>query len=408
MPVVCRLPSGSGGSGSGGTSSDLSLNIFTQSDEPDISDGVWVQTSNRYSKVVIANAISTDGEWSDVVGTLPTSFSAYNKPVLFNGKMYIVDSMSYGTYTFDGSSWTRVGDGPGIGTNIQLIVYNNELYCFGGDGSLSGYDVGKGMCKWTGNSWSSYSVISVDCSVQDSLLAYNGYVYWFGPNLTVSPQCSELWRFNGSTFTKMITTDYVLTNNGLNVAYNSVAYWMIDYYNNTTYDETNNAIASYTGGSSISFLSSSTPFSNENDYCVSAVVHDGSIHMILGFSDSSRNYTYKHYKWNGSVWTYMFTMTQALWLCPIGTALYAFGDEIGKCFSKTLDKYAPNTLILHIASTHDGSYETAFVNTGSLISGNDARLTTKFNDVYYIGDSGANTSDPIYYGNGTQWVKLKN
>ena len=102
MPVVCRLPSGSGGSGSGGTTSDLSLNIFTQSDQPDISDGVWVQTQNRYSKVVVANAISTDGEWSDVAGTLPTSFSAYNKPVLFNGKMYLVDSMSYGTYMFDG------------------------------------------------------------------------------------------------------------------------------------------------------------------------------------------------------------------------------------------------------------------------------------------------------------------
>lgn len=77
-------------------------------------------------------------------------------------------------------------------------------------------------------------------------------------------------------------------------------------------------------------------------------------------------------------------------------------------FSKTHEKYDPYTLVLKINDSHNGPYSTAFVNTSSLITGENNRFVSNFDDAFFIGENGIDTTDPIYYGDGTQWIKFKN
>ena len=77
-------------------------------------------------------------------------------------------------------------------------------------------------------------------------------------------------------------------------------------------------------------------------------------------------------------------------------------------FSKTHEKHDPYTLVLQISNSHDGPYSTAFVNASSLITGENNRFVSNFDDVFFIGEDGIDTTDPIYYGDGTKWVKFKN
>ena len=48
MPTINRLPIGGGASSSGAAG----LNIFTQPNEPEKKDGIWIQTGNQYEKII--------------------------------------------------------------------------------------------------------------------------------------------------------------------------------------------------------------------------------------------------------------------------------------------------------------------------------------------------------------------
>ena len=145
MPLSCKLAGGSGGSGSG---DGTSLNIFTQPNEPDIKDGIWVKKINTHKKIVVDNRISTEGEWSDAIIDCPITIGAVSQPVSYGNKIAVVSDNSTGLYTFDGSSWTKIGEQPPIGNGCIPMVLNNTLYVFGGNGGLydQGIDYGKGFC----------------------------------------------------------------------------------------------------------------------------------------------------------------------------------------------------------------------------------------------------------------------
>ena len=127
MPVICRLPGGSQGSGGGG-SSDLQLNIFTQPDEPETKDGIWVQKANSHKKIVVDNLISTSGEWSEI-STAPLTFRTYQaRSVLFNNKI-VTFNTGCDLWSFDGSTWTLMYRHGDEWVDGQLAVINNTLYC---------------------------------------------------------------------------------------------------------------------------------------------------------------------------------------------------------------------------------------------------------------------------------------
>lgn len=404
MPIICRLPGGSKGNGSG--SSDLQLNIFTQPDEPETKDGIWVQRSNTHKKIVVDNLISASGEWSDM-STAPISFDN-TKPVLLNGNIIAFDH-ACNLWTFDGTAWTQIGNNS-AGISGQLCTLNNVLYCASGWGPLdsTGENWGPALFRWTGSDWTKIVNISVsdsDTIYVNSCVVHNGYIYMFKMVTNSNGiQSTQLLRSNGSSFTSVASSSYIVGVKGNGVVFNSKIYWLGDYANSDYTIEINPCMITSTG-SNISVPSANdTPFSSSNSMMWSANVFDNIIHTFVSVSSN----VYKHYTFDGNTWTKLFDMTHTIqmYLCAYNTRLYAFGSNQIMYYSKTHDKYPAHTLILQIADTHDGPYLTSLVDVSSIVT--NGRFLTNFNDVFFVGESGLETTDPIYYGDGSKWVKFKN
>ena len=75
-------------------------------------------------------------------------------------------------------------------------------------------------------------------------------------------------------------------------------------------------------------------------------------------------------------------------------------------FTSPAKTYDPYTLIIQRGDTNNGVYITAFADM-SVIAGSNNRFQTGFDDAWYFGASAFETT-PIYYGNGSSWVKFKN
>ena len=409
MPVICRLPGGSKGSGE--SSSDLQLNIFTQPDAPETKDGIWVQRSNTHKKIVVDNLISASGEWTDMSKIPFTTMKNMLSPVLYNSNIVMFDS-SNNLWSFNGSTWTKIGDDSVYVTGV-LCVLNNTLYCISDWAQLdsTGNNWGPALFKWTGTAWS--KIVNIPISDTDILFlcsctVMNGYMYILKQvtNTSTYVTTTQLLRSSGSSFTTVATNSYAIDpQSGNGVSLNNKLYWLGEYYdsNNSSTNVSKCMITST--GSALSLPSSNnTPFWSSAQW--RAAVFDSIIHAFVKVASND----YEHYTFDGSTWTKLFDMNNLGWmyLCAFNARLYAFSNPgtNSMYYSKTHDKYPEHTLILQIADSHDGPYETALVNTSSLVT--NGRFVTKFNDVFFVGESGLETADPIYYGDGSKWVKFKN
>lgn len=403
MPLSCKLAGGSGGSGTG---DGTSLNIFTQPNEPDIKDGIWVKKMNTHKKIVVDNRISSEGEWSDIITDCPISIGHSSRPVFYGNDIVSVSDNGTGMYAFDGTSWTKIADQPPIGTRCTPMVLNETLYVLGGNGGLydQGIEYGKGFCKWNGTSWTGSTSLPFDFNNQLGFAVYNGYMYCLEPDYTNIK--TYLWRSNGNGFTKVSTINCVVMD-GEAFVYNNKIYWVMSYYTNNSsgsaYSDAYGVLCTC-NGSTITLNVGNTPITSTSSTgsLISATAYDEYVHSIFSIGG------YKHYKYDGSTWTNMFSMPGSMWLCPFNTRLYAFGETQRMYFSKTHEKYDPHTLVLQISDSHDGPYQTAIINASSVITGENNRFVSNFDDAFFIGEDGIDTTDPIYYGNGTQWVKFKN
>ena len=148
----------------------------------------------------------------------------------------------------------------------------------------------------------------------------------------------------------------------------------------------------------------------------SAVVYNGEIH-ILGGNEG----TIKHYKWSGSSWTrvstlpYNFAHSSSI---VYDKSIYIIGSKVSSgtnieskyyaAFTSPEKLFNPYTLIIQRGNTSSGVYQTCFSDTFSKIEGENNRMLTGFDDIWYFLETKLDTSSPVYYGDGTKWIKLKN
>ena len=142
-------------------------------------------------------------------------------------------------------------------------------------------------------------------------------------------------------------------------------------------------------------------------YHGSAVVYNGEIHILGG--DGGRT---KHYKWNGSSWRrvstlpYRFCYGSAV---VYGKSIYTINAARSYCAFTSPDKlFDPHTVIIQKGNVTSGVYQTCFSDTFARITGGNNRFLSGFDDIWYFVETSLDTSSPIYYGNGTKWIKLKN
>ena len=374
------------------TSTGAKLNLYTQTSEPSKKDGIWVKTSNKYKKAIVDNRIlSSGGVWTNPVSDLPYDFKN-SSAVVYNGEIHILGSSNanYQTnhYKYNGSSWTRVSTLPYMFRNGSAVVYNGEIHILGSNSSS--YQTKH--YKWNGSSWTSVSTLPYSF-YNGSAVVYNGEIHILGS----SDYNTNHYKWDGSSWTRVIEIPYMFSN-GSAVVYNGE----IHILGSNSYSKYH-----YKWDGSSWNRVSEIPYIFRNS---SAVVYNGEIH-ILGSGDYPTN----HYKWDGSSWTsvstlpYMFRFGSAV-VYNGGKSITILGGGSGPnqraTFTTPAKTYDPYTLIIQRGDTNNGVYVTAFADM-SIISGSNNRFQTGFDDAWYFGASSFETT-PIYYGNGSSWVKFKN
>ena len=148
-------------------------------------------------------------------------------------------------------------------------------------------------------------------------------------------------------------------------------------------------------------------------YYGSAIVYNGEIHILGSYSSTCST---KHYKWNGSTWTRVSTLPYNFHggsaVVYNGENIYILGSSSNRrsysAFTSPEKLFNPYTLIIQRGNTSSGVYQACLVNTFDDIVGENNRLLTGFDDIWYFLETKLDTSSPVYYGDGTKWIKLKN
>ena len=132
------------------------------------------------------------------------------------------------------------------------------------------------------------------------------------------------------------------------------------------------------------------------------------------------------YKYDGSTFTQLSDIPQKLnsscsadaMMCISNNDLYVFINNSSDASISSTNNYTykyvlsdmtfdKNTIILQRGETGNGVHQTAFADLTKDIIGNNNRFISGFDDVWYFGTDSFEQF-PMYYGDGTQWIKFKN
>ena len=387
MPVINRLPIG-GGASSGGTAG---LNIFTQPNEPEKKDGIWIKTNNQYEKCIVDNhhLMSQTGVWSDVIKDIPansndTIFDAF----LYNGNIallhgqYIGDGRysGYRIILFNGTSYSYINLNIGHYVHgIKCAVYNNKIYIFGySEQDYSPNGINSRLYIYDGSTTTTVTLTN-EVSSDASVVVYNNKIHTIGIRHYSYDEnvWTELTPCPHYYFTEAIVFDgaiHVVSYN-VNTSKGSPHY----KYSGSSWTELSDAPVNFWYGTT--------------------VIYNGELHIL---SDSY------HYKYNGNTWTQVSIppLNAVSKAVTYNNSIYIFNADGRASFTTPARVYNPNTVILQRGDQHDGIYNTAIASTS--ITGDNSRFVSGFDDCYYFADSAFDWNAPMYYGNGSQWIKFKN
>lgn len=225
MPAINKLPVGGASSGAAG------LNIFTQSNEPEKKDGIWIQTGNQYEKIITDARImvNTDNGVISNKRDLHYSGTAYNAPCYYN---YSLDCEYY-----NGSVYGLV-DCQNSSETIRVLfvrIDNNVITTILNDSVTSSGKMMRYINKYMGKLYITYLARSSDYNASTLLVLNNqmDHEYLSVPiagiydvieynNTLLFIGYNEYCQFDGNSF----TTKYTTTDNirGNCVVYNGYIY----------------------------------------------------------------------------------------------------------------------------------------------------------------------------------------
>ena len=357
----------------------VSLNIFTQLEEPEIKDGIWVKTNKQYERVVVNNQpLQQNGAWSSL-GDLPCEFQN-DTALVFNNEVHIICKASKSHYKFDGTSWTYISTLPINNYQSCGVIYRGEIHIFWYTNHY----------KFNGTSWTSVS--THNNFGQSFPVVYNDKIYVFMPS-------QYLYIYDGAAWSR-VSIDV----NGISgaVVYKGIVYTVIGQKMYKLNDDLK--LVSY----------GTLPVTVEMGRgCL--IIHNGEIH-ILGSSSYNT-----HYKYDGTSWTNVSTIPyyfyQGAAVSYNNSIIIIGGNDIGgseaqynkKKFYQFLyseNMFDKHTVILQ-RGDHNGTYLTTFVSTPDII-GDHNRFVSGFDDVFYFDETSFDWNAEMYYGDGTQWIKFKN
>ena len=369
--------------------------------EPTKKDGIWIKTNHTYQNVMINQQYANyqDGVWSDV-GELP--YKCYGLGAIwYNNELHIMggsdpslddDAHVYYHYKFNGSAWIRMNSLPRAAWYVEALLYNNEIYACFTIGRYSSSE--QQIYKFNGSTWTFVGKFPYTWS--DIFIVYNNSL------LCSNPNDLYLYKLNNNTWEKAyLYSSYILD---CAVAYNGYIY-------------------TFSGASKKYYTFNGSLWQNDafpwpyNHMVARSIVYNNEIHLLGGdFSNGGEKSC--HYRFNGSTFTQISNSLP--YLSFYGGALAVHNYELhmlsGHRNSQTKHYkfqlpekvYEPNTVIINKGDSQNGTYLTAIADTSYMVGNNSNRFVSGFDDCFYFADSAFDWNAPMYYGDGSQWIKFKN
>ena len=370
------------------TKSLATPNIFIQEDEPAIKDGIWVKNNNQYAnKIAVQNALSETGEYTKLK-IIPYDFLG-GSAVAIGTDIYLLG----GTYTATNNyKYDTLLEGYTQLTNIpydfaygSVVAIGTDIYLLGGIGGQK-------------NNYK-YNTLT-DTYTKLTNIPYN---FYNGSAVAIG---TDIYLLGGDSSTTnnykydILTDTYTqLTNIPYNFASGSaVAIGTDIYLLGGTYTATNNykydtLLEGYTQLTNIPY-----------NFASGSAVAIGTDIYLLGGNSSSQN---NNYKYNTLTDTYTqlanipFSFSSD---CAVlsGLNIYLLCSTYNYKFTLTLQNDIPNNSI--VLEQAGSIYKTILFDSG-FTNG----IEYKFTNVWLKNEDGSlDEITPIYYGDGTQWIKFKN
>ena len=356
-----------------GGSSGIALNVFTQENEPETKEGVWVQTANPYQSVVVGEKVYYNNpieviKWTD---TSPILGAALIQPVVYNNLIYIFSTNRL--YTYNGVTKEQltvsVPSGNYYPDYSSSVVYNNKIYLMGSGGVSNANN----YYTFDGSLWSDAQTLPYPL-IHGSAVVYNNEIHIMGASYT--DYMTKHYAFNGTSWREVSTLPYDFHAMYNAVVYNNEIHLIGNGYDGLDGRFQRDLYKKHYAFNGTSWREVSTlPYDYIN---VLSIVYNNNIYLI---STSAYDYDSNYDGYHSSV--------SSIVLQDTSTSL---GNKIA---------------IYQNPSNTSGSYATNFF-SGISISGENNKFPSGFDDIFYIDESGNVETAPTYYGDGSQWVKLKN
>lgn len=391
ISFINRKSGGGGGDGDGSL-----LNVFTQLTEPSIKQGIWLKKDNtKYKKITAVDNLVSEPSW------LPDG-SITDIPYKFNGSavaigtdVYLLGggtpngSIEHNNYKYDTltDTYTKMTDIPEYFTPSMYgqfaIAIGTDIYIF---------------CTSTAYKYD--TLTDTYTQITSIPLASTGVTAGVvGTNIYVFSGYQTMYKYDTltNTYTSITLTNYAFFTRGSVITIGTDLYVFQTSSDLYKYDTLTDTI---------------TKLSNQSAFNVEAIGTD--IYLFDKVKDENNNYYTATYKYDITTDTYtqLTNIYNYDYVCDttnisvvIGTKIYLFGgstdDDSKVAVLQTSMSFDDKSIVLLNGNT----YKTQLF-TNDIV---DSSVKYPFNDVfYYTTQDGLDGTMPVYYGDGTQWINIKN
>lgn len=374
-----------------------SLNLFVQLLEPELKKGIWFNKEGQIDNVCYDDSYSPIEQWlpDGTCSDIPRDFMQ-GVAVSINNDIYIIGGGGItATYKYDTqkNTYTRLANSPCELKKVSAVAVGTDIYIFGNPSSGTIYQYKSWKYSIKNNTFTeiAFPYPLYECSaaaVGTDIYIFGDYVSTYRKTITkyntLTGSFSTLgtnipYPFYGGSAVAIGTDIYLLGGNG-GVRYN--------YKYNTKN-------GSFTQLSDIPF-----------DFRYSSAVAAGTDIYILG--STTADCSQKAYKYNTLTNTYT-ALDNIPYAFAYGVAInildkiYLLGGQTVSTKIQVLQTGIKEENTVIISQKTPTAYETElFSNTK-----NEGSPKFEFTDTWYFGNS-IDNSIPVYYGNGTEWIKIKN
>ncbi|WMJ23451.1 hypothetical protein RBG61_01935 [Paludicola sp. MB14-C6] len=410
----------------GGGSSKTVLNLFCQSAEPPVKEGIWIQTANKFNQVAFDKTAWEKGTWINpdkTYANYPTQTQSQDA-YFYNNKIFYVDNQSGKIKSYDVTSktFTQHPAMPKTLSDFSTCMFENKIICCGGlnseYSSITVFSFNMDTLVW-----SSMSDL-LNSSHYGCCIVYKNKLYVFNNLKSGGNYAFYQGKLNITdleTDAKSLITIPVNGSNNIYVVsvfeYEDiiVLFGFSDNYGtpwSCSYNITTNEFTSWV----------TSPIGTPPHNCFDVGNY---VHLISSCPNQyvpSANYT-KHWIFNKSSKTYT-KLADIPITNPgsheIGNGLVAImsSDRISLCncysnnallrdwrsYAIQSKAYTDKTLVI-IPS--DLGYATQLFSDKRILNTYAGRMLSYFSNAWLYTDNELQ-GYPTYYGNGTSWVKFKN